>query len=225
MRKHLVKLFIGREPKEDRKAIDIISSNSALLKQVWNGGTYDDFGLERLFRLFLISSKFLFPSLYLEHFFGRISFTAKKAWIEIFVLFKTFFPFAVLVNGLSTHPLFFFLTVYLLVETFIVIFNRIFVSEHYEGEGYKRSLLLLFFNFMEVVLSFAVIYSAGQYLNRPLTDHVDALYFSMMTEATVGYGDIHPVNSSGKLIVMGQALTSLAFLVLFFNFFNSKLED
>ncbi|MDF3076834.1 MAG: potassium channel protein [Sphingobacteriaceae bacterium] len=225
MRKHLVKLFIGREPNEDRQPIDVIGSHSTMLKQVWNGRSYDDFGLERLFRLFLIMSKFLFPTLYMEHFFGKISFTAKKAWIEVYVLFKTFFPFFVLINGLSARTVFLFLTVYLLIETFIVIFNRIFVSEHYEGEGYKRSLLLLFFNFVEVVLSFAVIYSTGMYLNKPPNDYIDALYFSMMTEATVGYGDIHPVNSTGKLLVMGQALTSIAFLVLFFNFFNSKLED
>lgn len=225
MRKHLIQLLVGREPRKDQKSINVLESHFSQINQVWHGRTYDDFGIERLFRLFLVSGKLLFPTIYFEHFFGRISFTAKKAWIEIYVLFKTLFPFLVLYYGVSAHPFYLFLNVYLLIETFMVIFNRIYVSEHFMSDGYKRSLLLLFFNFLEVVLAFAVIYSSGHYLNKPLNNYVDAIYFSMITSATIGYGDIYPVTQAGKLIVMGQALTSLAFLVLFFNFFNSKLED
>jgi hypothetical protein len=38
---------------------------------------------------------------------------------------------------------------------------------------------------------------------------LDALYFNVATIATVGYGDIHPVTSAGKLLAMGVIITGV----------------
>jgi hypothetical protein len=62
----------------------------------------------------------------------------------------------------------------------------------------NRSIILLFFNFIEVIASFGVIYAAGNYLNQPVQSWVDALYFSFITGVTIGYGDFHPVNEQWK---------------------------
>lgn len=114
---------------------------------------------------------------------------------------------------------------YLLVETYLYIFYKIFVPEHNNQGTHKRSLLLLFLNFFEVIGSFGVIYAAGDFLNKPVSNWVDALYFSFVTGATVGYGDLHPMTSHGKQLVMLQILSTLAFLILFFNFFAPRAQD
>lgn len=44
---------------------------------------------------------------------------------------------------------------------------------------------------------------------------VDALYFSVVTLATVGYGDIHPVTDMGKLFTVLYILTGVGVLVVF----------
>lgn len=224
MKKNLVKLVLGKSA-QDKYSAELLQTHLHRIKRVWEGEDYKDFGIERLFRLLLMCSKLLFPRVYIDHLVTRYSRLNRKIWGEFYVLFKVFFPLFILYFHLAGVSILLFINVYLLLETFIFIFSRIYVSEHFSSEGYKRSLLLLFMNFLETVLSFAVMYSYGNYLSKPLDNPIDAVYFSMMTTMTVGYGDIHPVTDAGKVVAMLQSLSSLTFLVLFFNFFNSKIED
>jgi hypothetical protein len=89
----------------------------------------------------------------------------------------------------------------------------------------NRSIILLFFNFAEVIASFGVIYAAGNYLNQPIQNWIDALYFSFITGVTIGYGDFYPINQDGKILVMLQILSTMAFLFLFFNFFGPRSSE
>lgn len=89
----------------------------------------------------------------------------------------------------------------------------------------NRSIILLFFNFAEVIASFGVIYSVGDYFNQPIQDWIDALYFSLVTGITIGFRDFYPINQEGKILVMMQILSTIAFLFLFFNFFGSRLNE
>ncbi|WP_051731857.1 potassium channel family protein [Kitasatospora phosalacinea] len=45
-----------------------------------------------------------------------------------------------------------------------------------------------------------------------LVTKVDALYFTVITMATVGYGDIHPSGQAARIIVMLQLLYTVVFL-------------
>ena len=78
MRQHLKKFFLGNPPEDDKHSINILPAHVHKIKRVWHGEDYEDFGMERIFRLLLICIKLLFPGIYLEHFFGRFSRTAKK---------------------------------------------------------------------------------------------------------------------------------------------------
>jgi len=195
------------------------------IRSVWNNTHYPDFGIERLFRLFLVWSKIFFPGVYIEYLTHGSSIYKRKIAGEFYVIFKTLVPFLMLYFSFWSYQGLFFLNIYLLVETFLHIFHKIFLPEHDHGKMANRSIILLLFNFAEVIASFGVIYSVGNYFNQPIQSWVDALYFSLVTGVTIGYGDFYPINQEGKVMVMMQILSTIAFLFLFFNFFGPRSSE
>lgn len=219
MKKHLNKLVFGVQ---DPKALDFPAHTHhyTKIKDVWNSTHYYGFGIERIVRLFLVSSKVLFPGIYIELLTRNLTFHQRKLVGEFYVIFKTLVPFFMLYFGLWNYSWLYIFNIYLLIETFLYIFHKIFLPEYDYNKIANRSIILLFCNFIEVIASFGVIYAAGNYLNQPIQSWIDALYFSSITGATIGYGDFHPVNEQGKILVMIQILSTMAFLFLFFNFFG-----
>ncbi|MFC1420835.1 potassium channel family protein [Streptacidiphilus cavernicola] len=71
---------------------------------------------------------------------------------------------------------------------------------------------------MLIFLSLVVFASAYLGLSRQrgqfsgLSTHTDALYFTVVTLATIGYGDIHPTGQDARLVVMVQVGYNLVFL-------------
>ena len=224
MRKRLNKLIFGAHGAEELKSSDSIR-HVTKIKNVWNSSQYQDFGIERFVRLFLVGSKILFPGVYIEELSYNLSLHMQKIIGEFYVIFKTLMPFVILYFGLWDHYWLYIFNIYLLLETFLHIFHKIFLPEHDRGRMPNRSIILLFFNFIEVIASFGVIYAAGDYLNQPVSSWIDALYFSFITGVTIGFGDFHPVNDDGKILVMAQVMSTLAFLFLFFNFFAPRYEN
>jgi hypothetical protein len=119
----------------------------------------------------------------------------------------------------------FYFAIYLLLETYIYLFSKIFLADQHTKTSNMRTLMLLIINFLESSFTFAVIYVSGRYLNIKPEAVIDAVYYSFVTSATIGYGDIHPINFNGKLVVITQILTSVSFIVLFFNFFSGKAHQ
>jgi hypothetical protein len=112
-----------------------------------------------------------------------------------------------------------------LLETALYIPTLIFASDLFSRpRSYKRSMLLLFLNYLEIIFSFGVLYSCGNYLNKPFNNWFDAIYFSTITSSSIGYGDFYPATSTGKILVSIQALLFLFFVVLFLNFFSTKIK-
>ena len=61
-----------------------------------------------------------------------------------------------------------------------------------------------------LILTFAVLAMGS--LGFVVTEGLslpDAIYFSIVTVATVGYGDIHPASSSGKLLAIVLIVTGV----------------
>ncbi|MES3018506.1 MAG: ion channel [Bacteroidota bacterium] len=224
MKKHLTRLILGNQALNKLEEQPHIP-HFKKIRDVWHNSNYNDFGIERIFRLFLVSSKIFFPGIYLEYAHRKASYHHRKIKGEIYVIFKTAMPFAMLYFGLWDNPWLFALNIYLLIETYVYIFHKIFLPEHNSNRNYNRSLILLFFNFVEVIGSYGVIYAAGNYLNQSVSNITEALYFSLITGATVGFGDIYPVSQDGKFLVMSQLVSTLSFLILFFNFFAPRAQD
>lgn len=224
MKSQLIKFIYGtQDPAKPRHAKHVPHFHK--IRNVWESSHYYDFGIERVFRLFLVTSKIFFPGIYFEYLSKNSSNHQREITGELYVVFKTIFPFVILYYSLWDHSWLYFLNIYLLIETFVYVFNKIFLPEHNQYKTHNRSLILLFFNFIEVIAGFAVIYAAGNFLNRPVASWLDALYFSLITGATVGYGDLHPINDNGKLVVMLQIVSTLSFLILFFNYFAPRAQD
>ncbi len=224
MRKHFKKLVFGSQDADNLKSSPT-SPHFKKIRSVWDSSHYQDFGIERLVRLFLVTSKLLFPAIYIELLTNNLSKHSKKISGELYVVFKTLMPFLMLYYSLWHYQWLFIFNIYLLVETFLYVFYKIFLPEHNKEKLVNRSVILLFFNFFELIASFGVIYASGNYLNMPIESWVDALYFSFITGVTIGFGDFHPVNDTGKILVMLQIISTISFLFLFFNFFAPRVHD
>lgn len=56
-------------------------------------------------------------------------------------------------------------------------------------------------------------------------DLISGIYFSAVTIATVGYGDIVPTASTTKLMVIGEILVGLLYAVFFFSIVAAYIRD
>lgn len=93
----------------------------------------------------------------------------------------------------------------------------------------KEIFKFLFFTvagYTVLIFTFAILYyhtnSIGFY--RPILkvyepiDFEKAIYFSIVSFHTIGYGDIYPLTSTGRIILMTEAFTSLFFTAIFSGF-------
>lgn len=218
----LKKIFVGAELAIEEKLGSAYKQQTKYLKKVWNDDTY---GLERILRLFLCSIQFIYPILLLRDTFGRLGAPFRKLAVEFYTLIKLIFPFLVLSFGLYRYHFVIFIVIYLLSETIFHILNLIFLSDiHFASVSYRRSLLLLFLNYVEVVLDFATVYIGFDLLSETLSP-VSAIYFSLVTNTTVGFGDIHAKGTAGQLVVISQLLVCVLFIILFINYFSQKTNE
>jgi hypothetical protein len=225
LKKFVKKLLLGnvsRIPKADFNPIEKRIQN---IKAIWNNNHQDDNGIEKIFRLFLSSSVLLFPGIYIKYLASLKGNEYQDLAIDFYILLKLIFPILILVNDWQNNALVIWIMIYVLLETVLYIPTLIFASDLFsKPRSYKRSMLLLFLNYLEIVFAFGVLYSCDNYLNKPLTSWFDAVYFSIITSSSIGYGDFYPITTIGKVLVSIQSLLFLFFVVLFLNFFSTKIK-
>jgi hypothetical protein len=118
------------------------------------------------------------------------------------------------------------------LETVLYLSALIFLSNEFaQPISYRRSLIGIFINYVEVCLDYAVLYSYCSIKDPCFFDSgntittMQAAYFSFVTSATVGYGDLAVTNSCEYSLVISQIILFLVFIALFINFFASKAQD
>jgi hypothetical protein len=225
MKSTLKKLFLGnvsRLPKPDYNPLEKRIQN---IKAIWNNNNQDDNGIEKIVRLFLSTSQLFFPGVYIKYLACLKGYEYRDLALDFYILLKVTFPLLILIYHWQNYPFVLWIMVYVLLETVLYIPTLIFASDLFsKPRSYKRSILLLFLNYLEIVFAFGVLYSCDNYLNKPLENWFDAVYFSTITSSSIGYGDYYPVTTVGKVLVSAQALLFLFFVVLFLNFFSTKIK-
>ena len=226
MRKTVRKLFLGKSSFGKQAECNPIQKRIQNITSIWNNEHQDDSGIEKILRLLLSSSQLLFPGIYIKYFSRKKGIEYQDLAIDTYILLKVAFPIVILLYQWYTIQWVVILMTYLFLETIFYIPTLIFASDLFSRpRSYRRSMLLLFFNYLEIVLGYAVFYSCGNYLNKPFQHWFDAVYFSIITSSSIGYGDYHPVLTMGKFLVSTQALLFLFFIVLFLNFFSTKVKS
>ncbi len=117
--------------------------------------------------------------------------------------------------------LIFVIVIYCIVDGFNYRLCIIFVDRYARQWGLRslnRSLILLLVNYLEIVVGFATLYlltqSVGFSEKQIVTCSLDALYFSMITITTVGYGDIRPICSIGRWLSIAETLMGIILIVI-----------
>ncbi|WP_291109407.1 potassium channel family protein [Flavobacterium sp. UBA6195] len=219
------KLLVGKVNEKYIQKTNPLRKRILNIKAIWNNDHEDDNGIEKIVRLFLSSSQLLFPGIYIKYWANKFGHEYKDLAMDFYILAKVIFPFLILINNWQTNNYIVYVLTYILLETVLYIPTLIFASDLFsQPRSYKRSMLLLFFNYLESVLAFAVFYRTGNYLNATLNHWFDAVYFSFVTSSTIGYGEYYPITMEGKIFTILQVFLFLFFVILFMNFFSSKIK-
>lgn len=95
------------------------------------------------------------------------------------------------------------------------------------GLEYYERIALALRSFVELVLNYAMLYYILDtyfvrygfwegLFNQPLQDPLTALYFSLITIVSIGYGDYYPIQDISKLLIMYEIINGLLLLVVSF---------
>lgn len=222
----LKKLLLGKVSKNYIPKYNPIQKRILNLKSIWNNDHQEDNGIEKIVRLFLSSSQLIFPGIYIKYLASKMGYEYEDLAMDFYVLAKVIFPIIILTNHLENNLFIIYFLIYILLETVLYIPTLIFASDLFSRpRSYKRSMLLLFFNYIEIVVSFAVLYTLGKNMNQPFNHWFDAVYFSIISSNSIGYGDYYPITTFGKILVSLQAMFFLSFVILFLNFFSTKVKS
>jgi hypothetical protein len=224
MKRFLKKLLVGNKETKNLAPTNALLHRVNNIKAIWNNHHQDDIGIEKIFRLFLAASSFLFLGIYIKNYFGRKGPINQDLSIDLFVIFKLLFPLSLVIYNWIPNPYALILVIWFLIETFLYVPILIFASDSIaKPSSYRRSMLLLFFNYFEIAFSYAFLYGCGNHFNKPFTNWYDSIYFSFTTLSSIGFGDYYPITGIGKFLVCTQSTIFLAFVVLFINFFSNKV--
>lgn len=219
------KLLVGKVSTTYKPKYNPIQKRILNIKSIWNNDHQDDNGIEKIVRLLLSSSQLLFPGIYIKNAACKVGHEYQDLVMDIYILLKVAFPILILSNNLQSNTFLIYLMIYVLAETLMYIPTLIFASDLFtRPRSYKRSMLLLFFNYLEIVVAFGVLYTLGNNMSKPFAHWFDPIYFSLVTSNSIGFGDYYPITTYGKVLVSMQALFFLSFVILFLNFFSTKVK-
>ena len=193
------------------------------------------FLLFRLFKLSMAWLQFLLPYNWfgilaesiVDRKFSRRGPTSLRAYkanymaCEAYILGKFLLPLF-LVTCLQVKSVAWQVLLAILVsETVIYVLSIVFAPSGIGPASHLRSALLLLLGFAGCTLSFAYFYWNMEGIVG-ICSTSQAVYFSIVTASTTGYGDIHATTAASQTVTSLQIATSAVFLVSFFPVFFAR---
>ncbi len=124
------------------------------------------------------------------------------------------------------------LVIYFLIDGLNYRLCIIFVDRYDKEWGLRslnRSLILLMINYVELIIGFAVLFlisgSVGFDKNQIITLRSEALYFSVVTVTTLGYGDIKPLTPFTRWLSITETLMGFILIVLVIGTFLTGIKN
>jgi len=213
-------IFLGPEETSDRLPPQGYRRTKELIKEEWNKPT---FGIMRLVRLFLMTISCLSPILMIDQLVGSTKPSVVALSRELYYLARAVLIGIVVFSQGYKSGLVVALVIYFVFDILSHLAGATFVWGKYSIDP-RRSLLLALVNYFELTLAFAVFYlhwNCLAWIGRGSA--TQALYFSIVTATTVGFGDVLPVGATGERIVIAQLSIFLLFAVLFVSTFLSRV--
>lgn len=209
---------------------------------VFNNKNQVAFGVEWVIRVILIYTPWwFFPGNWIKAATDRPHIFVRRILIDVYVIAKVVISWWLITHQYTDNWYVTIILVWLAIETIYALLGGIFLRDVWsEPFSYQRNLTLMLINYIEICLCFAAIYTfkehqvnnAGRSLfvindslvsaDKHLTSS-QAVYFSFVTAATIGYGDISPNDESIQHIVILQIMLSLSFIVMFIANVSGKL--
>jgi hypothetical protein len=228
MKRIIKQLFWGFSKAELFDTQNAFTKQVQLISDIWQNPNLDSFGIERLVRLFLATTQLFVPVMLIKVVFEKWGYFERKLAVETYLLFKIAFPLCCIFQEWYNY-IALIINVLFLCETLLYLANLVFLSDVTKPHSYRRALLFVFLNYIEIALGFAALYD---YLNKynlfsanhAFQNKLEPIYFSFVTAASIGYGDFVPATSIGEFLVILQSLIFFLFVAIFMGFFVGKVE-
>ncbi len=94
-----------------------------------------------------------------------------------------------------------------------LVFDQLRTHEQLVISSAVRTLVLSFLNYLELLACFGIVYSTMPGTLVGSTGWMDDMYFSVVTQLTIGYGDIRPIGWA-RVVSVAQGLVAVAFTIL-----------
>ena len=232
MNQFIKQLFLGYQEKEPY-ITPALKKQKEQLKQMWIGKNYPDYGIERIVRLSCVLSNYLFPTLYIRHYFGeKKGWTGRKMAMDGYTLFNLLIPVLALIFNWHRSAWAFGIVTYFTAGTISYIINLVVLKPEYgQPSSYLRSIMCIFINFIQLVAYFGFAYqfigesafsATGE--SASLTfDSLHAFYYSFVVSATLGFGDITPISTAAILVTILQSFLTILFMYLILTTFIAHI--
>ena len=200
------------------------------IQSIWarTGKGKNLYGVERWALLTLSAFLMLMPTMLLRWLAGLRGVHARKVAIDIYATAKAALMVLILQRHLWPYRWAPVVASLFLIDLFAYLLGVVLLRDFWHRVfSFTRSLLLLAINLVEFSSAFAVLYLYSQVLvsnGSTVTDWPSALYFSVVTMATVGYGDIVPLPGLGRTLVVVQIAASLTLFAVVLSYFVANVE-
>lgn len=177
-------------------------------------------GIQYIFRNILHITRVLFPWFWIHAF--SLNYQQKNKITELYIALKVFILILLLFFH-SNLTRTFVLSIYFLCDMVHHLLDRI----YHKQMSLRKNFVHLIFNALEIILCYAVMYDYLWLIGSEwVANHsaLDMFYFSTVTFATVGYGDMGPINTLGRMLVASQISVSLLFIVIICSSFVSQMD-